>query len=132
VGTLLVQGRAEGAAAVRENIADDLRGRVAPDSVDDVLLVATELVSNAVRHGGADLLASGWPAFDVTWQLRRDHVMVGVEDPSPQLPRVMPPDNLRPSGRGMAIVSALAADWGVRSRRAGKQVWARIPVHRLV
>jgi anti-sigma regulatory factor (Ser/Thr protein kinase) len=130
MGTLLVRRQPAGAATVRDNIAADLGSRVAPDSVDDVLLVASELVSNAVRHSGAAAAADADP-FDVQWQLGADEVVVRVQDPSPEPPRLLPPDALRPGGRGLAIVSAIARDWGVQQLATGKQVWARVPVSRL-
>lgn len=128
MGTLLVRDHAASAAAVREKIAGDLRGRVHPDALDDVLLVATELVSNAVRHGGAS--TAGRTSFGATWELHGDEVFVGMEDPSPELPRVLPPDAFRPGGRGLAIVSAIASDWGVIPLPTGKRVWATVPVVR--
>ncbi|MDT4911623.1 MAG: hypothetical protein QOC66_751, partial [Pseudonocardiales bacterium] len=33
-------------------------------------------------------------------------------------------------GRGLTIVAALAADWGVRRNARGKQVWARVAISR--
>ncbi|MDT4944364.1 MAG: hypothetical protein QOH14_1097, partial [Pseudonocardiales bacterium] len=47
VGALLVRHEAASAALVRHQIVDDLaRQRVASDSIDEVALVATELVGN--------------------------------------------------------------------------------------
>jgi two-component sensor histidine kinase len=129
MGTLLVRNQAIGAAAVRDNIAADLGNRVAPNSVDDVLLVATELVTNALRHGGA-ASTTGVRPFDVNWELGGDEVVVRVQDQNPEPPQLLPPDAFRSGGRGLAIVSAIAHDWGVLPLRAGKQVWARVPVSR--
>lgn len=126
VGTLTVQHDVASAAVVRHSIADDLVGNgVHRDSIDDVVLVASELVGNAVVHTGAqpDELAVSWEIEPVT-------VVVRVTDTSPTLPRPSSADPNRPGGRGLAIVAAIASDWGVQRSRQGKQVWARVPVDR--
>lgn len=94
-----------------------------PDEIiEDTLLVASELVTNAVRHGRPDVsLALG---------VRPDRVRIEVYDGGDDLP-VVPdghPSVDRPSGRGLLIVAATAADWGVErtSERPGKCVWAEL------
>lgn len=128
VGTLAVRHHATSAAVVRHSIADDLVGaEVARDSIDDVVLVASELVGNAVVHTGADDAAGD---LDVSWELEPGAVVVRVADPSSDLPRPRTPDETVTGGRGLAIVAALASDWGVHRSASGKQVWARIPITR--
>ena len=126
VGTLDVRHDATSAAVVRHSIADDLAGNgVTRDSIDDVVLVASELVGNAVVHTGVreEQLAVSWEIEPVT-------VVVRVTDASPTMPRPSSADPNRPGGRGLAIVAAIASDWGVQCSRQGKQVWARVPVER--
>jgi len=126
VGTLTVRHEAASAAVVRHRIADDLVGNgVARDSIDDVVLVASELVGNAVVHTAArrEQLAVSWEVEPVT-------VVVRVTDSSPTLPRPSAVDANQPGGRGLAIVAAIASDWGVQCSRQGKQVWARVAVER--
>jgi len=126
VGTLDVRHDATSAAVVRHSIADDLVGNgVTRDSIDDVVLVASELVGNAVVHTGVreEHLAVSWEIEPVT-------VVVRVTDASPIMPRPSSADPNRPGGRGLAIVAAIASDWGVQCSRQGKQVWARVPVER--
>lgn len=92
--------------------------------VDDIaevlLLVATELVSNAVTHGRSDV------------HLRVDRqprvLRVEVEDEDSRLPvlRTVGPDAL--GGRGLTVVDALATRWGIRCIPAGKVVWAELPL----
>jgi anti-sigma regulatory factor (Ser/Thr protein kinase) len=125
VGVLAVVPEPASAALVRHSIAADLLGRrVAQDCVDDVVLVASELVSNAVVHAPASADA----ALDVTWEVQPDSVVVGVLDSSPDLPRGRATNATDGRGRGLFIVAALARDWGVRRTRQGKQVWASIPL----
>jgi anti-sigma regulatory factor (Ser/Thr protein kinase) len=126
VGLLAVDHDPASAAVVRRSIAADLSSRaVAPDRIDDVVLVASELVSNAVVHTPADLVDDG---LDVGWDVRPDCVLIQVIDPSPDLPRRRPTTESDTRGRGLSIVAALALDWGVRRTPAGKQVWARVPI----
>lgn len=126
VGTLLVRHDAASAAAVRRQVAADLTTRsLTADSVDDVLLVISELVGNAITH------AADSGELDVVWQLEGDTVTVRVSDDSTDLPQLKHVDASATNGRGLAIVAAIAQDWGVHRRRGGKQVWARVPVHHL-
>lgn len=84
-------------------------------------LITSELVTNAVRYGtGADDLVELvlWPADGHYW--------VAVSDPGdgkPVLGHRPPPD--AESGRGLLLVDALAAAWGVVPRPCrGKSVVA--------
>lgn len=78
----------------------------------DLALLASELVTNAVRYGaGSEELVElvVWPADGHYW--------VAVSDPGDGRPVVRrPPDVERESGRGLLLVDALAAAWGVRPR----------------
>jgi hypothetical protein len=51
------------------------------------------------------------------------HVYVSVSDDSRTSPIVRHPEPADPSGRGMALVQALASDWGVDAGQDGKTVW---------
>jgi serine/threonine-protein kinase RsbW len=127
VGAVAVRHHAQSAAVVRHSIADDLAGNaVARASIDDVVLVASELVGNAVMHTGS----STSPDLEVVWELEPAAVVIRVADPSGEQPHELPADTERTGGRGLAIVAALATDWGVLRSTAGKQVWARVPINR--
>jgi anti-sigma regulatory factor (Ser/Thr protein kinase) len=82
------------------------------------LLVTSEIVTNAVLHAGVRLV--------LAVEDQGDGVLLIVEDPAPALPvpRDATPDDT--SGRGLAIVAALAADWGVEPVPGGKRVWCRL------
>ncbi|MGA4798968.1 SpoIIE family protein phosphatase [Streptomyces lavendulocolor] len=98
----------------------------------DAVLVAGELVTNAVVHAGTtvELLlrledpADGRPAALVievsdhhpTRTVRHEHV--GPEDA----------DGLDEYGRGLQLVAALAECWGITYRPGLKTVWARLPL----
>ncbi|NUU25313.1 MAG: ATP-binding protein [Streptomycetaceae bacterium] len=99
----------------------------APQIVDDVLLLTTELFTNAVRHApGADVT--------VSYRYDRDQAVFGVAihdrghalpapDPRPALDHGIDPDALDESGRGLLVLAALAHDWGWHSLPSGKSVW---------
>jgi anti-sigma regulatory factor (Ser/Thr protein kinase) len=127
VGVLAVAHEPASAALVRRSIADDLSGRgFAEGTIDDVLIAASELVGNAVRHAPPP-----WKReLEVSWELEPDAVVVRVLDGSAELPMRPPAGVDEPRGRGLAIVAALARDWGVQCNKYGKQVWARVPVRR--
>jgi anti-sigma regulatory factor (Ser/Thr protein kinase) len=113
------------AALVRHEISADLALRgIAPDSIDEVVLVASELVGNAVRHTHS----ASDTGLTVDWALDDAGVTVQVADPSPAAPTPRTAGATETGGRGMHIVEALADHWGVRPTDGGKRVWAHIPV----
>jgi anti-sigma regulatory factor (Ser/Thr protein kinase) len=125
VGALAVRHEAASAALVRHSIADDLVGRaVHRESIDDVVLVASELVGNAVVHTAAQSVDD----LTIRWEIGPEAVVVRVADASDTVPRVRSSDERHTGGRGLAIVAAIASDWGVLRSSAGKQVWARVPI----
>lgn len=87
------------------------------------MLVITELVGNAVLHGRP--LAGG--RIRVHWRRSEHGIDVSVTDgggatrPSPRSL-----DTLALSGRGLGIVSELAARWGVEQRAGESTVWASL------
>lgn len=91
------------------------------DVVDRVVLVATELVTNAVNHAGT--------AFELTLDLDDDGLRLEVFDADERLPAILLAEVDATSGRGIQIVSALADEWGAavaeRDDVTGKVVWAR-------
>lgn len=88
------------------------------DESDDLVLVVSEMVTNAVRHGQPP----------VALDLRADgrSVTVCVCDGSPQPPRPRHADEDAEGGRGMALLEILAAEHGVHRSPPGKTVWARL------
>lgn len=109
---------------MRHHIAADLRRlTVAPAVIDDVVLVATELVSNAIRH--AEPLPGG--QVTVTWEVDAQGVVVRVTDGgAPSQPTVQHPSSHDTSGRGLALVQALAANWGIEDSAGSTTVWAQV------
>lgn len=89
---------------------------------DDLALVITELVANAVRHGRGRR---------ISLRLQADGRSVRVEVENRRwttLPRRRLPSDVRPTGRGLALVAACSRDWGVEAEGRGlTRVWAEVP-----
>ena len=85
-----------------------------------VAAVVGELASNSVRHA-----ATG---FTVGVEREPAFILIEVTDAGAGLPVPRSPGPADPSGRGLQIVTALAAQWGTTARPggAGKTVWARL------
>jgi serine phosphatase RsbU (regulator of sigma subunit)/anti-sigma regulatory factor (Ser/Thr protein kinase) len=93
------------------------RARLAGVDADDAELLVTELVTNALRHGGpgVDLWVRRLPAGGLRLEV--------VDGRAGSIPTVQRPDDDAEGGRGLVIVQALAARWGTERLAAGKQVW---------
>ncbi|MFJ4920366.1 ATP-binding protein [Streptomyces sp. NPDC088725] len=87
-------------------------------------LLLSELVTNALRHGSP-------PGREIAVTLCRAAglLRLEVEDAGDTVPRPRTPGLEDESGRGLALVAALADDWGVAPRRGpGKRVWVTLKV----
>ncbi|MEU6244069.1 ATP-binding protein [Streptomyces sp. NPDC047024] len=83
-------------------------------------LVVSELVANAVRHARRDSIRV------VVERVAPGTVRVAVADFSRVLPEPCTPKDDEEGGRGVALVAALASNWGTDERRWGKVVWAEL------
>jgi anti-sigma regulatory factor (Ser/Thr protein kinase) len=89
--------------------------------IDDIELLVSELVTNAVLHARSDAR--------VTIELLDDRVRVTVADASPIVPRLRDYGPAAVTGRGMLLVDRLSDQWGVDvDDGAGKRVWFELPV----
>ncbi len=90
--------------------------------VDDAALLVSELVTNAVRHGG--------PEVTVRVRLEPTAFGVAVQDDGAAVPptRAVPPDPTSPTGRGLLLVDTVSSEWGVTPSDPppGKTVWFRL------
>ncbi|MFG2812335.1 ATP-binding protein [Streptomyces sp. NPDC048410] len=93
------------------------------DLADDAVLVASELVTNAVQHARRRSIRV------VVERITPSMVRVAVADFSPPLPEPCTPNDCGESGRGLVVVMALATNWGTDERRWGKVVWAELEGH---
>ena len=103
----------------RAFLAETCRRWHAEDFVTDAALVVSELVTNAVRHAGTEML--------LALELSGGTLTVRVHDHGPGLPRLIPPAERGFGGQGLAIVVQLAQAWGVVVEDdGGKAVWCRL------
>ncbi|MET7982114.1 MULTISPECIES: ATP-binding protein [unclassified Streptomyces] len=118
-------------AEVRQVVRRALAGRPCAlarddeDAAGDALLVASELVTNAMIHGG------GVTGFDVTRTGRA--VRLSVSDRSDRLPvcadQLDAVGRMRVGGRGWMIVCTLASDVVIsRLGAGGKRITAEVPL----
>jgi anti-sigma regulatory factor (Ser/Thr protein kinase) len=117
-----------GVGEARRRMQAQLRGGGVPEAVvDDAVLILSELLSNACRHGrplGDALAGDG----DVRAAWRTDasgRLTVEVTDGGgPTRPVPSTPSVTAHGGRGLNIIGALADDWGVRDNDRGEvTVW---------
>ncbi|WP_328470690.1 ATP-binding protein [Actinoplanes sp. NBC_00393] len=87
-----------------------------PDWTADACAVVSELVTNAVRHGGGSI------ALDLEAHGR--DVVVSVSDGSPVLPRPRPPDET--GGLGLVLIDSLTVRWYAQPHHDGKRVRAQL------
>jgi anti-sigma regulatory factor (Ser/Thr protein kinase) len=124
----VVPYQASGARLARRRLATALAGLVSEERLGDAVAIVTELVGNAIRHAGP--LPGG--VVRVAWRMgSRGVLLVRVTDGGPRhgssvRPRVRPPSTVAVDGRGLAIVEALAARWGVECDGLGQCVWAEL------
>ncbi|MFI0484151.1 ATP-binding protein [Actinomadura sp. 9N215] len=109
--------RAPGLA--RRFVGGQFRGWGIADDAD-ALVIVSELVTNALLHGGGAIVV----------RLLRDgrdgRPVIEVWDGGDGRPEVQPEDHATTSGRGLLMVSLLAADWGTRPLlENGKATWAK-------
>ncbi|MFD4951649.1 SpoIIE family protein phosphatase [Streptomyces sp. NPDC058451] len=114
-------------ALLRAALAEwtDLGFEIGERLADDTLIVASELVTNAVVHAGTDV--------ELTCRLEPETgaCVVEVCDHHPsRAPRDHgsgAPHETPEYGRGLRLVATLCEAWGVTYRTGAKTVWARLP-----
>jgi anti-sigma regulatory factor (Ser/Thr protein kinase) len=114
--------RGPSAAGAARNALLALEPRVDGSVLDDIRLLVSELVTNAVRHAGGP--EGGEVALDVTIESAR--VRVEVADPGGGFDPAPRDDEMtRPGGWGLYLVDRIADRWGVMRNRMNR-VWFEI------
>ncbi|MCU1432256.1 MAG: putative sensor protein [Actinotalea sp.] len=104
------------AAEARRVVRDHLSSWDVDEAcVDVVLLLTSELVTNASRHAS--------PPRHLVLRHGDAGVRVEVEDSFPTLDAPRRPDHDEHGGRGLWLVTMLATRWGHHPRNDGKVVW---------
>jgi serine phosphatase RsbU (regulator of sigma subunit)/anti-sigma regulatory factor (Ser/Thr protein kinase) len=87
----------------------------AREAIDVVVLLTSEIVTNAIVHAGTPLT--------LRVDTEGERVRIAVSDGAPQVPAMGEFDLHSAGGRGMALLDTLADDWGVQVEPDGKTVW---------
>jgi anti-sigma regulatory factor (Ser/Thr protein kinase) len=94
---------------------------IANDVRDTAALLVSELVTNVVLHARTEIVMHIRPDEE------RLRVEVMDQDPAGQVLLLVPGPTAR-SGRGVHMVSVLAADWGITTHATGKTVWFELNI----
>jgi hypothetical protein len=120
---------AEAVRAGREFCIAALRRWGATQRCEDITIVVSELLTNALRHAvpGLSRNRPNWP-IRLGLLCSEPCVLCAVADPSSSIPVPKKPGHLAESGRGLHVVSSLSDKWGCTTYTtpsdAGKVVWA--------
>ncbi|QNE76132.1 ATP-binding protein [Streptomyces finlayi] len=121
-----------GVGQARHRMREQLRSNgVADTVVDDAVLILSELLSNACRHGRPLGQHTDVGDGDVraAWRVdRTGGLTVEVTDGGgPTRPVPATPSVTARGGRGLNIINSLAREWGVRDNSSGEvTVWAQV------
>ncbi|MEU7278090.1 ATP-binding protein [Streptomyces sp. NPDC045431] len=115
----------------RHAVRDLLKRQCAPireDVAHGLLLIVSELVTNAVRH--AALLS---PEVAVEVGIGAEWIRVSVEDNHPYRPKALESDAARTGGRGLLLVREITREAGgtcdvEHTANGGKIIWAALPL----
>lgn len=102
------------------------------DTLYGLLLIVSELVTNAVRH--AAVLS---PEVAVEVAVGAEWIRVAVEDNHPYRPKALETDHARTGGRGLLLVKTITDEAGgscdvTQTPSGGKVIWAALPLHAAV
>jgi two-component sensor histidine kinase len=111
---LVLQRSEECVRHARRAVAEACRG-MARDVIEIAQLLTSELVTNALQHGAGSI--------SVEVARSRNLLRVSVDDESSDRPRRTSGGAEDVRGRGLMLVEALSARWGVIARDRGKRVW---------
>ena len=107
---------------VARRFVRDLLDGADEDTLDTLLLLASELVTNAILHAHTPV--------ELGICVDGGRALVCVADRMPNTEPLTPRDHSRdrPGGRGLALVADLSDDWGTTAFTGGKTVWFTLPL----
>lgn len=100
------------------HLLEDLSIPITSETIDDVVLLTSELLTNAVVHARTQVHLEA--------MVGSGRVHVSVADESHRLPRTNWTTDLTPTGRGMHTVACLSHRYGVEPTPDGKVTWFEI------
>lgn len=108
------------AGEARRFVTDHVTEWKLDELLDDALLVTSELATNAVTHADS--------ACRIRLSLSRAALRIDVIDTGAGTPEPQPESRTAEHGRGLHLVDALTAAWGLEIVPGeGKLVWAELP-----
>ncbi|MEU8569552.1 ATP-binding protein [Streptomyces pathocidini] len=111
---------AESARRARLLVSTALHTWGLPGLIETGTLLASELVTNAIRHSGSRSVHVSIS------RLTGDVVRIATTDGSPGMPAAHDAEADDEGGRGLALVDTLADRWGTDLRPRGKTMWAEL------
>ena len=126
-----VATRTPGAGADSVRVARDFTAATlqrwgVADRREDIVVVVSELLTNALRYT-VPCPGAVWPRWPVRLGLLQPGpwVLCAISDPSDEVPAPKEPCWSDESGRGLHVVESLCDEWGCTAPTArGKVVWA--------
>lgn len=115
--------------AVRDRLlVQGMAGERYQELIDDLLLIVSELVGNAVKHA-----AVVSPSLTTELEIGDGRVRIAVEDLHPYRPKALECDLGRLGGRGLLLVKSVTLQAGgvcdvERTGDGGKVIWASLPL----
>ncbi|GAB6985848.1 response regulator [Nocardioides pyridinolyticus] len=106
-------------ADARRFVKAQLRQWGIGEPLDDALLVVSELAANALTHARS--------SYSIRLSATSHVLRIEVDDTGVGTPEPQPLTEDEEHGRGLHLVDALAASWGMESAASGgKRVWAEL------
>lgn len=116
---LTLPAKATSPARARRFVRDSLAQWDMQGDADDLLLVVSELVTNALLHARTGMTVELVAEAE-------DAVRLAVTDGSAQAPQERHFSAESGTGRGLRLLDSLAQAWGVEEHAPGKTVWCRV------
>lgn len=115
-----MEPRVHAPRVARALAAEACAGWNLPGCVVPTEILASELVTNAVRHAATPI--------DLQITYLGDRLRVSVHDRDERMARLQTPAEFDDHGRGLLIVDSIASRWGTEPVSGGKVVWATLDV----
>jgi hypothetical protein len=110
------------AAEARGHIRAVIRAWKVPVDPDIAILLASDLVTNAITHGHGEIVT-------LVIRCSRNHLRIDVYDTSRSLPMAEGEPADTETGRGLVLVATLSTDWGSFRTPAGKAAYFTLAFH---
>jgi anti-sigma regulatory factor (Ser/Thr protein kinase) len=123
--TVVLPQHTRAAAVARRSTGEVLRAWELDHLEPVALLVVSELVTNAVLHA-----YTGGSSPELHLHAGSTWLRIEVHDADPRPPQPRTPAGLDEAGRGLLLIEAITAEWGVYVTATGKAVWAILQLSR--